>query len=206
MARFAIDTENAFGVAVPDLRRIARTIGRQHPLALALWETGIHDARLLATMVADPKATSQPMVDAWVCDFRSWDLCDQACTNLFRRTALAHALVARYRDAEGEFVKRTAFAMIAVLAVHDKKAADTVFEAYLPWLEVGADDPRNFVKKAVSWGLRQIGKRNAALNAKAIACAEGLVARSEAPARWVGNDARRELTSDKVQTKLRRSS
>jgi 3-methyladenine DNA glycosylase AlkD len=202
MARFAIDTENALGVAVPELRKIARAIKRDHSLALALWDTGVHDARLLATMVAEPRKTTLELCDGWAGDFRSWDLCDQACMNLFRRTAFAHDLVERYRESDPEFVKRTAFAMIATLAVHDKKAGNEIFESYLPNIEEAATDPRDFVKKAVNWALRQIGKRNLTLNASAIAVAERLAGQPDKAARWNGKDALRELSKPTLRDKL----
>ncbi len=202
MARYAIDTENALGVAIPQLRRIARDYGPSHVTALALWQTGIHDARLLATMVAEPERTTPGLCDAWAADFRSWDLCDQACTNLFRHTGFAHSLIDRYRKAEPEFVKRAGFTMIAVLAVHDKTPDAAVFTHYLRVIEESANDPRNFVKKAVSWALRQIGKRNRTLHTRATAVAEILAGRNDRTARWIGNDALRELRNPKVMAKL----
>ena len=203
MAHFGIDTENAFGVAVPELRRLAKEIGPDHPLALAMWRSGVHDARLLASMIAAPADTDLALAQAWAMDFRSWDLCDQCCTNLFRKTAFAHDLVDEWRRREEEFVKRAAFAMIAVLAVHDKAAADDVFVAWLPLIEEGASDPRNFVKKAVNWGLRQIGKRNRNLNVQAVECARRIAKLESKPARWIATNALRELESEAVQTRIK---
>jgi 3-methyladenine DNA glycosylase AlkD len=160
MAHFGIDTENAYGVALPELGRLAKEIGQDHPLALALWASGVHDARLLASIIAAPADTDRALAEVWALDFRSWNLCDQCCINLFRKTAFARDLVDAWRSREEEFVKRAAFAMIAVLAVHDKAAEDDVFTALLPIIEDAASDPRNFVKKTVNWSLRQIDKRN----------------------------------------------
>lgn len=204
MAHFAIDTENAFGVAVPELRRVAKELGQDHPFALALWRSGVHDARLLALMIAAPAETDRGLADAWAGDFRSWDLCDQCCTNLFRKTDFARDLVSDWRNREEEFVKRGAFAMIAVLAVHDKAATDDVFAAWLPVIEEGASDPRNFVKKAVNWALRQIGKRNANLNRLAKDCAKRIADEGSKPAHWIAANALRELESEAVQTRINR--
>ncbi len=204
MAHYGIDTENAFGVAVPELRRMAKEIGQDHPLALALWRSGVHEARLLASMIAVPADTDRALADSWAADFRSWDLCDQCCLNLFRKTAFTHDLIGEWRHREEEFVKRAAFTVIAVLAVHDKAAADDMFVAWLPMIEEGASDPRNFVKKAVNWGLRQIGKRNRSLNRQAIECAYRIADEGSKPARWIAANALRELESEPVQTRMNR--
>jgi 3-methyladenine DNA glycosylase AlkD len=168
-----------------------------------LWQSGAHEARLLASMIADPKQVSRAQAEAWAGDFGSWDLCDQCCINLFRKTAFAPALIEDWRTHEAEFVKRAAFALIATLAVHDKQAADEVFISYLPALAEAADDERNFVKKAVNWALRQIGKRNRALNAAAIETAERIAARDSKAARWIAKDALRELTGEAAQKRLK---
>ncbi|MBT6830189.1 MAG: DNA alkylation repair protein [Rhodospirillaceae bacterium] len=203
MAHFAIDTENALGVALPVLRALAKQTGKDHALARALWRTGIHDARLLASMIAVPADTGRELAESWAADFRSWDLCDQCCSNLLRKTDFARDLVTQWRARDEEFVKRAGFAMIAVLAVHDKKADDEIFIEWLGFIEEGASDPRNFVKKAINWALRQIGKRNRMLNQQAIACAERIRAQDSKPARWIAADALRELTSEKVQTRIK---
>ena len=207
MARYGIDIDHCLGVSLPNIRKIAREVGRDHgrdnDVAAALWRTGIHDARLLATMVAVPGSTTLTEADAWARDFRSWDLCDQACINLFRRTKFAHDLPARWYMREEEFVRRTAYSMIATLAVHDKKAPDERFTGYFALLEAAADDPRNFVKKAVNWALRQIGKRNQALNTAACDFARTLQARDTKPARWIAADALRELESEKTLARLK---
>ncbi len=202
MAHFAIDTENAFGVPLPELRRLAKDIGTDQALALALWRSGVHDARLLATMIARPAETDRALAEAWAADFRSWDLCDQCCTNLFRKCYFARDLVAEWRMRDEEFVKRAAFAMMAVLAVHDKAAGDAVFIAWLPLIEEGASDGRNFVKKSVNWALRQIGKRNANLNREAIQCARRIADGGTRPGRWIAAGALKELESEAVQTRI----
>ncbi|MDA0229862.1 MAG: DNA alkylation repair protein [Proteobacteria bacterium] len=204
MAHFGIDTENAFGVAVPELRRLAKETGQDHPLALSLWRSGVHEARLLASMIAVPVDTDRALTESWAADFRSWDLCDQCCLNLFRKTAFAHDLIGAWRHRDEEFVKRAAFAMIAVLAIHDKAADDELFTTWLPMIEEGASDPRNFVKKAVNWGLRQIGKRNLSLNRQAIECAHRIADGGSKPARWVATNALRELESAAVQARMNR--
>mgnify|MGYP001237229442 CR=1 FL=1 len=202
MARYGIDTGRAFGVPVSTLRPLAREIGRDHDLAQDLWASGFHEARLLATMIADPRQMTEAAMESWVVDFDSWDVCDGACINLFRKTPFAHARTQAWSGRDEPFVKRAGFALMATLAVHDKRAEDAVFLGYLPIIAGAAADERNFVKKAVNWALRQIGKRNRALNAAAIACAEGLAERESKAARWITRDALRELASEKVQTRL----
>jgi len=202
MARYGIATSNAFGVAVPELRKIAREAKRDHALALALWQTGVHDARLLATMVAEPARVNEAAALRLARDFRSWDLCDQCCLNLYRFLPFAHGLVRTLAAREEEFVKRAGFSLLAVLAVHDKRADDPVLLAFLPLIEAGANDPRLLVRKSVNWALRQIGKRNPALNLEAIAAAERIL-KQGGPARWVASDAMRELRDVKVQARLR---
>jgi 3-methyladenine DNA glycosylase AlkD len=202
MARFGIPTGEALGIRLWDLRRLAKEIKRDHALALDLWDTEVHEARLLATMVADPKEVTEDLMEQWVADFYSWDICDQACSNLFDQTPWAHEKAVEWAGREGEFQKRAGFTMMAVLAVHDKKADDDTFVALLPIIEREAGDDRNFVKKAVNWALRQIGKRNGALNALAIEAAERIREQGSRPARWIASDALRELRSDKVQRRL----
>lgn len=203
MARYGIDTSNAFGVRVPELRAVARDIGQDHRLAQALWKTGVHDARLLATMIADPLRFDARAADRWARDFRSWDLCDQCCLNLYRRLPFAHDLVRLWCERQEEFVRRAAFSLIAVLAVHEKAAdADRRLLGYLPRIEAASDDPRLMVRKSVNWALRQIGKRNAAMNSAAIETASRIARRGGA-ARWVASDALRELKSPQVQERLR---
>ncbi len=203
MARFGIDTGRAFGVPVSILRPLAREIGRDHQLAQELWGSGFHEAWLLATMIGEPRRMSEAAMDSWVQDIDSWDICDGACINLFRKTPFPHARAVAWSKREEAFVKRAGFALMATLAVHDKKAEDPVFLAYLPMIATAASDERNFVKKAVNWALRQIGKRNRALNAAAIACAASLAETESKAARWVARDALRELESEKVLARLK---
>ncbi len=158
---------------------------------------------MLATLIDDPKQITETQMEAWVRDFDSWDVCDGACGRLFWRTPQAYGKAREWAAAEPEFVRRAGFALIAWLAVHDKKAEDSAFIDLLPLIEHYADDDRNFVKKAVNWALRQIGKRNRALHAAAIACAERLAERDSRPARWIAKDALRELCSEKVDARLK---
>lgn len=166
MARYGINTGHALGVPMPAIRNLARR-QRNHALALELWATGIHEARILAALVDDPKQVSREQMDAWAADFNSWDLCDQVCSNLFARTPYAVECAFEWCERQPEFEKRAGFVLMAALAVHDKKAPDELFLSFLPALVKGAADERNFVKKAVNWALRQIGKRNESLRAAA---------------------------------------
>ncbi|MCX6363931.1 MAG: DNA alkylation repair protein [Actinobacteria bacterium] len=210
MARYGINVADAFGVSVPELRRLARALGTDHDLALALWDSGNHEARLLASMVDDPAAVTEAQMDRWAADFDSWDVCDQVTSNLFDKTPFAYDKVGEWSTAEDEWIKRAAFATAAALAVQDKKAPDERFLVILALVRREAGDGRNFVKKAVNWALRNIGKRNAALHAAAIDTAEAILASADAlaavdrrdpaarSARWVARDALRELRSNKV--------
>lgn len=203
MARFGIDPEKALGIRVPVLRKLGKEMGRDHDLALSLWSEGLRETRILASIVADPRQMTPGLMDAWAAQFRDWELCDQCCINLFRHTPHGHAKAVEWSAREEEFVKRAGFSLMATLAVGDKKASDDVFEAYLPIIEREAGDGRNGVKKAVNWALRQIGKRDLALNARAIACAERIKQQDAKAARWVAGDALRELTCEPVQRRLR---
>ena len=202
MAKFAVGGQHTLGISVPTLRRMAKEIGKDHDLAQELWASGIHEARLLATMIDMPKQVTEKQMEAWVTDFDSWDVCDQCCLNLFRKTPFAYDKAEEWSRREEEFVKRAGFALIATLAVHDKKAADETFIAFLPIINREAVDERNFVKKAVNWALRQIGKRNLNLNQAAIQTAQEIQQWDSKSARWIAADALRELTSDKVQQRL----
>jgi 3-methyladenine DNA glycosylase AlkD len=202
MARFGMTTEHRLGVKVPEIRRLAKTLGRDHALAFGLWDTGVADARILASMVADPAVMTGGEIEAWVAELDSWDVCDQVCMNLFEHSGYARAQIPRWARREETFVKRAAFALIACLAWHDKKAADDEFITYLGLIEANADDDRNFVKKAVNWALRTIGKRNPALHGRAIQTAGRLKASPTKSGRWIGSDALRELESDKIRARL----
>ncbi len=193
MRRFGINTERALGVNMPKLRKLARELRRDHDLALSLWATEIHEARLLATMVADPKRLTAAQMEAWAKDFDSWNLCDGACSNLFSRTALAWELTPAWAAREEEFVRRAGFVLMATLAVHQKAAPDEAFLAFFPLLERFAPDDRNFVKKAVNWALRQIGKKNQVLRKEAILLAGRIREQPHKSSRWIAADALREL-------------
>lgn len=193
MARFGLTGDGRLGLAVPALRALARRLGRDHELALALWDTGIPDAQLLAGMVAEPARLAVAEMDRWVAGMRAWDVCDQACLNAFVKSPLSWDRIPAWAAREAEFEKRAAFALLAVAAVHQKQRPDADFLARLPLIEAAAADDRNFVKKAVNWALRQIGKRNPALREQALTVAQRLCERSERSARWIGSDARREL-------------
>ena len=205
MARFGIQSSNSFGVSVPKLRTLARELGHDHHLSLQLWGTGLHDARLLATMIDDPRQVTIPQMEKWVRDFDSWDVVDGCCGNLFDKTPFAVARAKEWCRREAEYEKRAGFVLMAELAVHDKKAKDQVFLDFLPLIIDGASDKRNFVKKAVNWSLRQIGKRNLKLNKAAVSTALKIQKMESGSAKWVASDALRELKSTQVQKKLRGS-
>lgn len=193
MKRFGIDVSRAWGIKIPELRRLARSIPKDHQFALALWETQIHEARILASMVDDPALVTRAQINHWVRDFRSWDVCDQVCGNLFDRSPYAVEYAVKFSNQQQEFVKRAAFVLTAESAVHLKTASDDVFADFLPLIEREAWDDRNFVKKAVNWALRQIGKRSKALRPQAIACAERILLQEYPSAKWIARDALREL-------------
>jgi 3-methyladenine DNA glycosylase AlkD len=201
MSRYGINPYNTLGISIYQLRPLAKEIGRNHPLALELWQSGIHEARILASYIADPKLMSDAMIEAWAQDFDSWDVVDQVC-GLFEETPFAYQKVAEWSLRPEEFVKRAAFALIAGLAVHDKHATDARFEALLVIILREANDPRNYVRKAVNWALRNIGKRNRYLNARAIETAEQIQRLGSATSRWIASDAIRELRSEKVQSRI----
>lgn len=204
MARFGIISPGAFGVSAPVLRSMARQIGRNHKLAERLWRTGFLEARILAAFVDEPERVTAAQMDQWAGDFDSWAVCDGVCLHLFVRTPHAHGKVQRWCKDKREFVRRAGFALIACLAVHDKKASDKEFERFLPAIRRAATDERNFMKKAVNWALRQIGKRNANLNKHAIKVAEQIARLDSRSARWIAADALRELKSSRVQKKVRK--
>jgi 3-methyladenine DNA glycosylase AlkD len=202
MARFGISSTNTLGISMKSLEPLAKRIKKDHALALQLWDSSIHEARLLACMIDDPKQVTESQMEAWVAEFDSWDVCDQACNKVFDKTPYAYSKAVEWTARDAEFVKRAGFVLMATLAVHDKKAPDQPFIDFLPIIEREAGDERNFVKKAVNWALRQIGKRNLALNALAIQTGEAIRAQDSKAARWIAADALRELTSPAVQTKL----
>ncbi len=194
-ARFGINARRAYGVSMPNLQSIKRRLKRDHDLAAALWETGVHEARILAALVDEPRKVTPAQMDSWAADFDSWDLCDQVTSKLFVRTLHAEKAVKRWVKDNREFVRRAAFALLAAHTVHGKDLPDSDFLQYLPLIEKYATDPRNFVRKAVNWALRQIGKHSLALHAPALALAQKLAASDDKTARWIGKDAARELSN-----------
>ena len=203
MARYGINPENTYGISIPELRRIAKETGKDHALAGELWDSGIHEARILACFIADPKRVTEAQMERWAADFDSWDVCDQCCSSLFDKTPFAYRKAVEWSEREAEFTKRAGFTLMAALAVHDKKAGDARFEQFMPILESESTDDRNYVKKAVNWALRQIGKRNARLNRLAIEAGEKIRRINSPAARWIAADALRELRSAAVQKRLR---
>ncbi len=204
MQRFGIDATNAKGISTPMLKRLAREIGRDHELASELWASGVFEARALAALIEEPAKVTPAQMERWTRAFDSWAICDACCCYSYRLTPHAWSKAVAWAGAKTEFVKRAGFALMAYLAVHDKTAHDAKFEKLLPLMERESGDNRPFVKKAVNWALRQIGKRNKRLNAKAIATAKRIRAMGTASARWIAADALRELQSDKVQERLKR--
>lgn len=202
-ARFAIPTHNLLGIRAPVLKKIAREIGRDQAIAEALWESDIREARSIAAMTADPARITERQVERWVRDFDSWDACDGCCLYLFAYLPYAWRKVFEWSRRKREFEKRAGFALAAVLAVHDKAAPDEKFLKFLPVIQREAGDHRNFVKKAVNWALRQIGKRNRRLNRAATRTAREIHRQASPSARWIASDALRELTSAAVQKRLR---
>jgi len=202
MARFGINPNNTYGVSIPNIRKIAKETGTNHQLGQELWKSGIHEARILACMVDNPENVSEEQLEKWVRDFDSWDVCDQCCSNLFDKTEFAHKKALEWSKRKEEFVKRAGFVLMATLAVHDKNAADEEFLKFLPIIKREAVDERNFVKKAVNWALRQIGKRNSSLNKAAVKAAEEIQKIDSKSAKWIASDAVRELRSATVQKKV----
>jgi 3-methyladenine DNA glycosylase AlkD len=204
MAKYGMAVEQRLGVSVPDMRKLAKEIGKDHKLALDLWSTGIAEARIVAAMVGDPDKLTEEQMEDWVKGINSWDVCDQVCMNLFEKNQLSWKKIVDWAEREEEFVKRTAFSLLACLAWHDKKVSDEKFLELLPVIIRGATDERNFVKKAVNWALRNIGKRNLNLNEAAINTAKEIQRLDSKAARWIASDALRELQSEAIQTRLRK--
>jgi len=197
MARYGIRPAKAYGVATPVMRSIAKDLSRDTELASALWSTGVLEARIVATMIADPLVIPEVEVERWVRDFDCWSVCDSACIGLLWKTPFAWRKMREWSRRKPEYERRAAFALLAGLAVHDKKATDPRFRVALRLIARAATDDRNYVKKAVNWALRQIGKRNAALREDAIAMAKSLIDTESRSARWIGHDALRELRRKK---------
>lgn len=203
MARFGINPNNTYGVSIPVIRKIAKELGKNHSMALELWNSGIHEARILASMIDAPEMVTKRQMDRWVRDFDSWDVCDQCCMNLFDKTEAAYQKASEWSKGDEEFIKRAGFALMAALSVHDKKAPRKQLLKFFKAIKRGATDDRNYVKKAVNWALRQIGKRNSQLNRAAIQTAKEIQKMDSASARWIASDALRELRSAPVRNRLR---
>jgi 3-methyladenine DNA glycosylase AlkD len=204
MARFGIRARKVFGVSKPKLDKIAKKIGKNHELGMELWRTGIHDARLLGVLISEAEKVDAKQMDRWVREFDNWDVCDGSCCHLFVFAAPAWKKAFEWTRRKKEFAKRAGFALAAFLAVHDKRAADAIYRKFLKAIEREAWDDRNFVRKAVNWALRNIGKRNLRLNRAAIASGERIRRQNTRAARWIAADALRELRSEAVQRRLRR--
>jgi 3-methyladenine DNA glycosylase AlkD len=204
MSRFGINPHNTLGISIYTLRPMAKEIGKDHELARALWQSGIHEARILAGFVDDPKQVTEAQMEAWALDFDSWDVCDQVCSSLFDQTPYAWTKAFAWSTRPEEFVKRAGFVLMAALASHAKKTPDAEFEAFFPVIVREACDERNFVKKAVNWALRGIGKRSRCLNGLAVDTAQQMAQMDCRAARWNARDALRELTSEKTQKRLKR--
>ncbi len=202
MSKFGMATDQRLGVPVPEMRKIAKGIGKDHGLALKLWKTDVQEARIVASMIDLPEKVTEAQMETWVADFNSWDVCDQVCLNLFDKSNFTDTKIREWSTREEEFVKRAAYALIAGVAWHDKQAANDLFIGYLPVIISGATDERNFVKKAVSWALRHIGKRNSELNKAAIKTAKEIQQIDSKAARWIASDVIRELESEKIQARL----
>jgi 3-methyladenine DNA glycosylase AlkD len=203
MAKFGINTEKAFGLNMPFLREIAKKHKKNHQLALDLWNTKFHEARILASLVDDPKLVTDEQVEAWILEFNSWDLCDQCCANLFEDTSFAYEKALEWSKRNEEFVKRAGFVMMARLAISDKKADDAKFDPFLQRVLEESMDERNFVKKAVNWALRQTGKRSMNMNKAAILVAKKMLKLNSKAAKWIANDALRELTNSNTIRRIK---
>ena len=199
MARFGIDTSKALAISIPTLRKMAKLYKKKHLLALTLWKTGIHEARILATMIDDPVSVTEKQMESWVRDFYSWDVCDQCCSNLFDKTSFARKKAFEWSKRKEEYIKRAGFTLMATLSVHDKKAPDKVYIDFFKPIKREAGDSRNYVKKAVNWALRQIGKRNPSLKKHAIRTAEEISKMNTPSARWIASDALREFKNHKFR-------
>lgn len=203
MARYGINPNNSLGVSITNIRKIAKETGKDHSFANELWKSGIREARMLAVLEDEAKLVTGEQMDAWVSDFDSWDVCDHCCSALFRYTGLAYQKAVEWSSDEREFVKRAGFVLMATLTISDKKAPDEKFESFLVLIKRESGDDRNYVRKAVNWALRQIGKRNPRMNKLAIETAREIHAMDSKSARWIASDALRELTGEPVQQRLR---
>lgn len=203
MARFGIRAKNVYGVSLPNLRKIASETGKNQDLSLQLWRWESRETRILAAMTGEPEAVTEKQMESWVREFDSWEICDQVIMNLFKKTGHSYPKAIEWSSREEEFVKRAGFVLMACLALSDKRAPDSEFCRFFPLLKKGSEDGRNYVKKAVSWAIRQIGKRNRNLNTESISLSEEIRATNIKSARWIAADALRELKSAAVQKRLK---
>jgi 3-methyladenine DNA glycosylase AlkD len=207
MARYGINTSRTLGaISTPVMTAFARQLGKDHAMAQQLWETGFREARILAFMIDDPEKVTSKQMDSWTASFDSWDICDGTCLHLFSKCHLAVEKALEWAAHDEEYIKRAGFVMMACLSVGKRKVTDDQLAAFLPVIERASTDERNFVKKAVNWALRQIGKRNSYLNSLAIKTGQRIKALDSKSARWIAADALRELTGEKVQLRLSRKS
>ena len=204
MEKFGINTSNTLGISLMELRKLAKKIGKNHDLALTLWKKDIREVRILAALIDIPHKVSEEQMDEWVEDFNSWDICDHCCIHLFDKTDFARKKIDEWSKRQEEFVKRAAFALIAVIAVHDKNASNKSFEKYFALIIRESTDERQYVKKAVNWALRSIGKRNLVLNKKAIETAKVMLKKKNKNSFWIAKDAIKELTSQKILARLQK--
>jgi 3-methyladenine DNA glycosylase AlkD len=206
MARYGINPKNTYGVSIPNLRKMAKEIGRNHVLAQQLWKSGIHEAQILATMIDVPAEVTEEQMESWIKDFNSWDVCDQCIANLFGKTRFAYKKAVEWSARNEEFVKRASFALMTRLVHPSKQTSVSQVEELLQIIKREAGDDRNFVEKAVNWALRHIGKQNPALNKMALATAREIQKLDNRSAHWIASDAIKELTSEAVQQKLLKKS
>ena len=204
MLKFGIKGDQRLGLSMPELRKMGKSIGKDHDLALKLWSTKIPDAMILAALVGDPDKVTEEQADNWVKDISSWDVCDQLCMNLFEKIPFAIEKISEWSKRDEEYVKRVPYAMIACIAWHDKAAPDELFTGFFPVIKSCSTDERNYVKKAVSWALRHIGKRNLNLNKEALKLASEIKDIDSKAARWIASDVIRELESEAVQKRLKK--
>jgi len=205
IAKYGIKTSKIYGVSIPNLRKIAKEIGKNHRLALALWEINTRETRIIACLIDDPKEVTEEQLETWVSEFDNWEICDQCCSNLFEKTKYAYDKAIEWASRKEEFVKRAGFVLMARLALKGKKIEDNAFEDFFQIIKRESKDEREYVKKAISWALRQIGKRNLELNKRAIEVAKELLKIDSMSAQWIAREALKELTSERIQNKLRKS-
>ena len=204
MARFAINSGRSYGVRIPVIRQLAKELKKNHDLAIVLWDHPYRETRILAGLIADPKQFTEEDANNWVKEFDDWELCDQSCFNLFHKLEYANDLVYQWVESDQEFIRRAGFSLVAKLAIVQKKRDDEEFIQFLKLAEKHSKDPRNFVKKAVNWAIRQIGKRSNYLNGIAAELSKNLYESSDKTAQWIGRDAYKELTDQKILKRIKR--